>query len=374
MKLRFVELGAAAAVFACVAGACSSSSKPPPSPGGEGIPDAGSSGESSPGIEGSTQVPDGGDATGGDGQGGDGSPGDGSAGDAPDASGSESDGTAGDAVAEVGPAPTPLCPAGATWGTGTQLAISTAADDLMGAITPDELTIGWITNDGTNVGVLYADRSSAQGAFGAATMAPAAAGFYAPTKVALSPDGLRTMVVATNNKSFGVITRATRSGPFTSTGTAEVNDIDTNVAEGEASFFLDDPVIGATDETFYYSLYGSQLVDTVIESTRTGQSAWPNGTSLAGTAGEFNASVSDASGPVLRHPTGVSADNLTLFYWDDVDATEKMASRPRTTQPFGPPVTLGALRGAAPNAACDALYYSAPGTAGGLDLFVAARQ
>jgi hypothetical protein len=48
--------------------------------------------------------------------------------------------------------------------------------------------------------------------------------------------------------------------------------------------------------------------------------------------------------------------------------------RPRTSDAFGSPVTLGAFQGAAPNAACDSLYYSAPGTAGGLDLFVATRQ
>jgi len=35
---------------------------------------------------------------------------------------------------------------------------------------------------------------------------------------------------------------------------------------------------------------------------------------------------------------------------------------------------LGGLRGATPNAACDSLYYSAAGDAGGLDLFVATRR
>jgi hypothetical protein len=279
-------------------------------------------------------------------------------------------GEGGEDAPNLGPLPTPVCPPGATWGQGTQLAISTAADDLMGAITPDELSIAWISTNGASVEVLYADEPSAEGPFATAAMAPAASGFYAPTKVALSPDGLRLLVVASNHKSFGVTTRSSRPGSFTlAPGGGEVDAINSNIAEGEASFFVDDPVIGAGDTTFYYSFYGSGLVDTLLETTRTGTTPWPDGVSLSGTAGAFA-----SSGSELRRPTGVSADDLTLFYWDDVDATEKVAWRPRTSESFGAPVTLGAFKGAAPNAACDKLYYSAPGTAGGMDLFVAARQ
>jgi hypothetical protein len=273
-------------------------------------------------------------------------------------------------VANLGPPPSPVCTPGASWGPGMQLAISTDGDDIMGAITPDELTIAWIADSEAGVSVYYADRPSAQAAFGAPAMA-SPSGVCAPTKVALSPEGLRLLVVATNHKSFEVVTRNARGDAFNAPPAGgEVDGINSNVNQGEADFFLDDPVVGASDETFYYSLYGSQFLDTLLESTRADASSdWPNGTSIQGTSDEFA-----ASGSLLRHPTGISADDLTLFFWDDVAMTEKAAWRPRTTEPFAAPATLTGMRQAVPNGACTRLYYSAPGSAGGLDLFVATSE
>jgi hypothetical protein len=372
MSLRATEVGCIAVVFASAICACTSSS-PPASPGmGEPSFDAAPADDSSAGLDGNTQ---GTPSEGGRDAPGDGSPDasamtDGSSGDASDESSLASDAGSDADAPDLGPLPTPVCPPNATWGQGTQLAISTAVDDLMGAVTPDELTIAWISTGASGSSVLVADRASAQAAFGAAVTAPAGGGTYAATKVALSPDGLRTLVVATDHKSFDAITRASKSGSFAPLATGgEADAINSNVAQGEAGFFLDDPVIGAHDATFYYSLYGSGLVNTLHESTRTGVSAWPNGAVPAETAGEF-----DATGTQLRHPTGVSEDDLTLFYWDDVDGTQKVAWRARTTDPFGAPVLLSGLRDAVPNVTCDKLYYSAPGTAGGLDLFVATRR
>jgi hypothetical protein len=75
-------------------------------------------------------------------------------------------------------------------------------------------------------------------------------------------------------------------------------------------------------------------------------------------------------------PTGMSSDDLTLFFWDGVAQTEKAAFRDsaganNTYKQF---VTLGAYRNAAPVGSCGRIYYcDGPQTDGGsgLDLFYA---
>jgi hypothetical protein len=276
---------------------------------------------------------------------------------------------AADASIDLGPPPIASCVRGATWGAGTSLSVSTASDDWMGAITPDELTIAWVSVNGSSVSVLYADRPSISSAFGAPGQLPAATGYYASPKVGMSPDGLRLIVVKSDNTAFAVATRTSRAGAFGLPASAEFDAINGAIANAETTSYLADPVIGASDRSLYFSVYGANATLTLFESTRTDSSAWPGGVWLVANGGAFA-----ASGSMLRHPTGVSADDLTLLYWDDVAATEMAAWRPFTSQPFDHFETLGALKGAAPNAACDKLYYSAPGSAGGLDLFVAPRM
>jgi hypothetical protein len=258
------------------------------------------------------------------------------------------------------------------WSAGQPLSLSTAADDYLGAITPDELTIAWVAVGGGSTTVFYADRTSKASAFGTPGSLVSATDYYAAPKVALSPDGLRIVVVRSDNSAIGVVTRASRSATFAAApGGGEVDNINHQVSGAESVFYVADPVIGAADQTFYYSLYGQGITDSLLESTRTDTSAWPGGSPLTATGGAFA-----ASGSTLRHPTGVSSDDLTLFYWDDPTSSEKAAWRsPASASSFGHVETLGSgFRGAAPNQACDTLYYSASGDAGGLDLYVSTRQ
>jgi hypothetical protein len=278
-------------------------------------------------------------------------------------------------AAEAGPPPvvTPsVCATGASWLAGTQLGVSTAADDQMGAITPDELTIAWTAVTGTIPSVMVADRFATTSPFGTAMAVPVSPGFYAADKVALSPDGLRLVLVRSDYKSYGVIARTARGLAFAPPPQdGEFNLINSTPTMGELAVRVGDPMIGAHDTSFYYSLYGGGLLDTILESTRADtSSSWPNGAVLRATGNALQ-----QAGPYRRRPTGIAADDRTLFYWDEVDSAEKVAWRPTATTAFDHFETLGAsFRGAVPNATCDKLYYSAAGTAGGLDLFVATRQ
>jgi hypothetical protein len=242
----------------------------------------------------------------------------------------------------------------------------------MGAITPDELTIAWTAVTGSVPSVLVADRALPSDPFGTPIVIPMGSGFYAAEKVALSPDGLRLVIVRMDYRAYGVITRASRSVAFAAAPTdGDLNLVNSSGINGELAVRLDDPLIGAHDQTFYYSTTGGGLLNTIVASSRPDNtSPWPNGTVLRATGNALQ-----RSNTARRRPSGIAADDRTLFYWDEVDSLEKAAWRSWPTGTFDHLETLGAFRGAVPNANCDKLYYSAATAAGGgLDLYVASRQ
>jgi hypothetical protein len=63
-------------------------------------------------------------------------------------------------------------------------------------------------------------------------------------------------------------------------------------------------------------------------------------------------------GGIDRQPIAVSADGLTLFYYDSVTGTPRAAWRESADGAFVWSVALEDLFGARPNEACDRLYYS----------------
>jgi hypothetical protein len=228
------------------------------------------------------------------------------------------------------------------------------------------LTIVWTTGPSGSAVVHYADRASASDPFGAASTVPPSSGPFLSGQVGVSQDGLRLAFVTSAPNGFAVITRTASGAPFSAAPTAgEFADIDATITGGETVVEVGDPVFGAHDLTFYYSLYGSGLQFTALESMRaTSASVWPGGAAFGG-------ATLEASGSARRHPTGIAADDLTLFYWDDVTSSEKMAWRPSSSSTsVSSTVDIGARSGAAPNTACTAIYYSGTGT-GGTDLFVA---
>src|ERR1019366_6620052 len=103
------------------------------------------------------------------------------------------DGGPGDATGDDGavfgpPPPPPACTKNAAWGTGAPLDLSTPGDDLLDALTPDELSIVWTVVNGAAKAIHYADRASTAGAFAAQSLP---AGLFTNARVALSADGLR---------------------------------------------------------------------------------------------------------------------------------------------------------------------------------------
>ena len=138
----------------------------------------------------------------------------------------------------------------------------------------------------------------------------------------------------------------------------------------ETVALLGDPVFGPDGVSFYYSRYpvgGGGSIATAFESSRSADGSWADGTPLNGSA------VDTTPAGQRRRPTGMSADARTLFCWDEATGAETMAWRATPTEAFTTEASIGARLGAQPNAACTAIYYSAPaGT--GTGLFMAARN
>ena len=285
--------------------------------------------------------------------------------------GAEAGDAAVDAAIDSGPPPPPpVCPVGATWAPGVPLAISTGDDDF-GSVTPDELTIVWTSGaDGGSPTVYASDRSSTSAPFPTPTVVPVAAQAYLPGPLSVSKDGLRIVLQAPDT-TFFVLSRGARGSAFDAAmTTAEFATINLEIASAESVVLLGAPVYGQADETFYYSrgpAGGGPGGATLLEATRTGATPWSDGVALNGSA------IEDAGAGRTLRPTGISADDLTLFTWDEGAGTEMMAWRPTPSGGFASAASIGPLSGAQPNAACTAIYYSAP-MSSGTGLFVAQRQ
>jgi hypothetical protein len=192
-------------------------------------------------------------------------------------------------------------------------------------------------------------------------------GTFADDRVALSPDGLRLVAVDADRQGFSELTRPARTGAGNTFGAPSpggyVNfDAAGTLASGQS---FGDPVLGASDTTFYYSVYGGGQSATIYRAARLlAGDTWPLGAPLSG-------APLDAVGTARRRPTAISADDQTLFFWDEVAGLERAGWIDRGTGVFDNFVDLGSRAGAAPNAACDRLYYTAPADAGAAAFLVA---
>lgn len=288
---------------------------------------------------------------------------DGAVGDSPTSDAPSDGGDGGDG------APVPaICKSTSTWGAGTLVPISTGQSDFLGAVTPDELTIAWMTTAGS---VMYADRNSGSDPFGTAQTLT---GPIALDHVTLSPDGLTLIVVTDTRYMIVQATRASRGAQFGSqldnAPFAKLDPLPTEIDAGLSPphGLFADPMLSPDGQFFYYSQYGVTTL-TMHESYRAkgATTPWGQGRNLL----ETQLAAPDTSGKRM-HPTGMSIDDLTLFFWDEVAGTERMAFRDGSIKnnTFNQFVDIGAHQNAVPTAGCGRIYFSGSG-AGGLDLFFA---
>jgi hypothetical protein len=281
-----------------------------------------------------------------------------------DAGGSAANAGEGGAAGGAGPAPSvpPVCAPSARFGAAQRLAISTAGDDELGSITPDELTIAWVAENKAYV----ADRTVADAAFGEPIPVQGGSDYFA--RVATSPDGLQLVGVRIDGASFGLLTRTARGRAFD--GAPDESGFGSLYSAELARYSegpFADPLFDATGRRLLYSALDpeSDGVATIYESNFTAGSL-PWGVAVQGP-------LLFAVDGAFRRPSGLSSDARTLFYWDEVTMEARAAWRPSRDRAFASSESLGDRRGAAPNAACDRIYFSLIDGAA-RDLFFADRE
>jgi hypothetical protein len=240
--------------------------------------------------------------------------------------------------------------------------IPSGDDDHLGSITDDGLTITWTTSSDSRI--VYADRPSRGDKFNKYSKLPTtviADGYPAIDRTAVSSDGLRVIIVSADHKRFGQVARHTREDLFdTFINEAPFTALNSSTGPAES---LGDPVLMGDDRTLYFSRYGLESGPTVFVAYRADEkSSWV-------IQGAVGGPELEAVGGLRRRLTGVSADQLTFFYFDETVGHARAARRPALDQPAGAPFELPAWQAVLPNRECSELYL-ARGAVGALDLFV----
>lgn len=243
------------------------------------------------------------------------------------------------------------------WGAGMKALPAGADGDQLIAVTPDELSIVWFDTRGSVGTFRLADRATKGADFVTQT------DFAVRDVIALSPDGLRVAAFSDDLSALVEYVRPARGEAFAAgkDGAFAVLNQDALVT----GYRVLDAVIAPDDKTLYYNVTTSDDSEYPLHvSTRSGAAPWPVGEPLE--ACEFKGFAG-----LVRHPTAVSADGLTLFFFDSTRGAARAAFRRSATGPFLWFVDLGERYQATPNQSCDRLYYSASDPTTSSSLFVA---
>jgi hypothetical protein len=340
LSLRFSSLAALSlGALSASAPACSSDTSRPslvsaagqPSDGGRSSTEGGSAGLAGASGE---QADSGGSGTGDDG---------GSSG-AP----TELGGSGGSA--EVEPA---ACDPEAMWSLAASVAgVSSAAQETLLALTPDELDLAFL-RDGT---LYVAHRASTAADFSPGSALTPPPGWSAAHGASLSADGKRLLLVSDpDQKKLGEWTRPNRQ-------TAFAGEIDTSsfAAINQDSDFTGRiyafPTFSTKGDQLFYNSSFRDADSTIVVSSRSGTGGFSAPRTLSG-------GVFDGAPGKRRLPTGSSADGRTLFYFNEESAQQEARWRATNSvdSPLYEKLSLGARRGAAPNTACNRLYSESNG-------------
>jgi hypothetical protein len=212
------------------------------------------------------------------------------------------------------------------------------------AITPNELTLAATSE--TLMGTLFtvSDR--------AAPTEPFDEGQYVELRgyVAVSPDGLRLIGLSEGQASYFEVTRASPGEMFGTPAEGAFTLINADAIANGLTF--SGGAISADDRTLTYLAFDAgPNTDPLRMSVRAGSEPWPVGEPVV--ACEFKA----YGGSLVRTPTGLSSDALTLFFYDGARGIERAAFRATVNEPFVFFTNLGQRNRAQPNTDCDRLYF-----------------
>jgi hypothetical protein len=233
-----------------------------------------------------------------------------------------------------------------------------------GGVSADELTIAFtVTSDGAPTPVIdVATRAGRSDAFGAPVTI--ASSSVAADRVALNPTGNSIIAVASDRSTFVEFIQSS-PGTWTELAGAQFATIAASASDSSASLY--EPVLGQ-DGALYYVLGSNGNLHIYQSPWVPLRHEWGTGVLLGTSVAGGDLSSPDTTH--LRRATGASADGLTMFFFDGVAGLERAAWRGAPTQAFGHIEDVAAFGEAAPNPACDRLYFQ-QSTAGTASLFTA---
>ncbi len=234
-----------------------------------------------------------------------------------------------------------LCDPDAKLGKVTTVPVDGAGAARLIAITPDELTLAWASPNEEGARFFVADRPTPADTFDALAQISTS-----DNVVGLSPDGLRLVTLSRDGSTYGELTRDMRGQDFGASSTALFAKIN---AAGRS---YSDCVISADDSTLIYTALTDDAEEYPIKvSTRSGQEPWPEGSALSSCDLQRH-------GALVRHPTGLSKDGLTLFFFDAARKHARAGWRSSANADFSFFRDLDGVGPAAVNEDCSILYYS----------------
>lgn len=211
-------------------------------------------------------------------------------------------------------------------------------------------------------GVNAARRTSELSDFGLPT------GLSGPTlpreRVALDPSG-DSAVAFPIGKGTAVVWL--RSATFDKWGLVPTDDRFANVlAALPADTFVTEPVLGASGTSFVYLYTPRDGTPVLYESQWDVVAAkWKPGVAVT------SPGLASVDATHRRRPTGMSVDDLTLFFFDETVGIERAAWRATRDAAFTYYEDLTAFPEAAPNAACSYLYFKGTDSTGSPTISVA---
>ncbi|HLK41184.1 MAG TPA: hypothetical protein VKU41_30745 [Polyangiaceae bacterium] len=309
-----------------------------------------------------------------------------------------SDARAGDVTIDVPPAPA-LCIEKYAWGAAHQWTAD--AIDRFGGVSATGLTLSWTRTNGE---IVVDDRPGGASDFFPPIVLPAET-LQPMARVALDPGGILLVGVAPSGTDFVVLRRVNTTdvlwfdtppptdgapappynAPFDAIRTAAL----------QAGATVSEPVLSASGEAFFY-LQTPSALPTPDGGDDGGDATTADASNEASSGVEAAAPVPVPTGPPVlyesrwnagamqwaagvavtvtelqstdathrRRPTGASADDLTLFFYDEVANVQRAAWRADVGAPFTHFEDVPGAPEAAPNAGCSALYYRGQGDAG----------
>ena len=278
----------------------------------------------------------------------------GAAGEAEQGGADTGEGGAGDggmgAVFEMGGAPV-LAPPGACdpmleLGKAEAQDVGVAGLTLL-SMTADERSVAFTTGADDLLVLHVADRAAASGDFTAKPVT-LPEGFEATSGVALSSDGLKLIVVMSDQSGFAELSRASRTAAFG--GDADPTAFaPINLEKPMSGHSVGWPVLSNDGKTLYFLSYFGQGL--VRQSERDKYGVFGSGTEID----EFTLGGQEGAYKLLN---GVSSDQRAIFFFDQETSHQTALFRSAPGAPFYDPLDLGERRGATPNADCSLVYSS----------------